>query len=160
MVDQANGVIALGDLSRFIRRAIIDHNHFVIWVVEFFQRRQTRIDSSLPVVNAHDNRNIGIGAKIWWKRIIVDLFNGVVSRLRLALAIYQSESPVVDLKSLGAGEGMPIIRPGKDNGSRDARFIASLQLPRKSFSLKTGSFPNGIDAGLRQNEGSISSKIM
>ena len=46
---------------------------------------------------------------------------------------------------------MPIIRPGKDNGSRDARFIASLQLPRKSFSLKTGSFPNGIDAGLRQN---------
>src|SRR5207244_10101731 len=101
--DQANGVIALGDPSCFIRRAIIDHNHFVIWVVEFFQRGETRIDSSLPVVNAHDNRNIGIGTKIWWKRIIVDLFYRVVSRLRLALAIYHSERPVTDLKSLAAG---------------------------------------------------------
>jgi hypothetical protein len=136
LIDQPNIIVTLGDLPRAVRRAVVDDNDFIIWIVQVLQRGQTRIDGSLAVVHANNHRYFRMRDEIRRQGVVVNLFDlpkaGFCRRLRST----KSESPVLNLKSFLSGVGVPIIGPGKDYCAGGAGFKAGAQLPGKSFGLE------------------------
>src|SRR6476620_863044 len=152
LVYEPNVRIAFSDLPGAVGLAIVHNNNFVIWVVEFFQRRETCVQGALTVVHAYNHRHFRIGRKRRWQGPAVVLLDCRERWFLLPMTIDQSKGPILHLKSLWTRVSMPIISPGKNHRARDSRSKASAQLPGQSFGLKLAALSDGIDADFRQDQ--------
>ena len=92
----------------------------------------------------------------WRDRLLETPGHRPEGRLRHAIAIDQSESPILDLMT--ARE--PLVGPGEDERAGDAHIEGGADLPGQDLRLRVLALAEGIDAELGQHQRPIDGKVL
>jgi hypothetical protein len=148
--------VLAADGTGLIDRAVINHDDFVIRIVEIFERGQGLADGPFAVATANDHGDPRPAAIDRERHVCKPGRDATQRLLGLAIPRREPEFPVRDVVTFAE----PLIGPGINKSTGASGFERSCDLPVERFGLPRFAVTSAVESELRHNERAFTDEIL
>ena len=146
----------LGNAFGRVCRTVIDHNDFIIGIIQFFQGFEAVTNSSGAIIGTDHNGNFWPHTFRREREFLKGLTDGSKSRFGLTSTIGQAEVPIFNFVTAA----IPFIRPSKDKRSCASGRPNCTDLPCQYLSLRVLPLSQTIQPNFREDQGTFVGNVL